>query len=70
MFKTLSATKMLALTVATLLVTAFIFGIIVMYEPPAFMGYFFGTFTGANWICWLWLLCYYLDNSKGKHAYA
>ena len=69
MFKTLSATKMFALTVATIVVTAFTFAIIVLYEPPAFIGYFFGVFAGANVICWLWLFCYYLEQSKGRHAY-
>ena len=37
-------------TSATILVTLFLIAIVIIEEPPAFIGFFFGFLSGADWI--------------------
>ena len=46
----LNGTKLFALTVLTILTTAFNFAIVIHDVPPAAFAYFLGTLNGAGWI--------------------
>lgn len=45
-----SGTKLFALTILTILTTAFNFAIVIHDVPPAAFAYFLGTLNGAGWI--------------------
>ena len=64
MLKFLTLRGLIAFAVATLLTTAFLTWIVMSHEPPAFIGYVFGMFSGALWIS-LYVLArdYYEGNS-------
>lgn len=64
MLNNLTAPKLFALTVATIAVTAFLTGIVIVFEPPAFIGYGFGFLSGANWLLLLVIYIRYLDESS------
>ena len=59
----MTAPKLFALSVATIIVTAFLFWIVIMFEPPAFIGYGFGFLSGANWILLAGLYLRYWEES-------
>lgn len=50
LLKTLTFRGLLIFAVAIVLTTAFMTWLVISYEPPAFMGYVFGAFSGALWI--------------------
>lgn len=50
-----SVTKLFALTILTILTTAFNFAIVIHDVPPAAFAYFLGTLNGAGWIILLML---------------
>ena len=64
MLNNLTAPKLFALTIATVMATAFLVWIVIMFEPPAFFGYGFGFLSGANWLLLLVLYVRYLDESS------
>lgn len=51
----ISVTKLFALTILTILTTAFNFAIVIHDVPPAAFAYFLGTLNGAGWIILLML---------------
>lgn len=50
MLKSLTFRGLLVLTTAIAMVTGFLTWIVIDFEPPAFVGYVFGAFSGALWI--------------------
>lgn len=50
LLKTLTFRGLIIFAVAIVLTTAFMAWLVISYEPPAFMGYVFGAFSGALWI--------------------
>lgn len=64
MISNLTAAKMLFFTVGTILATLLLVGAVVFYEPPAFIGFFFGSIAGANWILLLGLYLQYMEQSS------
>lgn len=50
MLENLTAVKLFALTVATVVATLLLVGSVVFFEPPAFFGFAFGFLLGASWI--------------------
>ena len=57
----MTATKILALTLASLAVVALLAWIVIMFEPPAFIGYFLGILNGANIMLLLVVYLNYLE---------
>lgn len=50
MLKTLTFRGLLVLTTVIAMVTGFLTWIVIDFEPPAFVGYVFGAFSGALWM--------------------
>lgn len=50
MLKSLTFRGLLVLTTAIAMVTGFLTWIVIDFEPPAFVGYVFGAFSGALWM--------------------
>ena len=49
--------RLLALATLMIFATTFFVALVILEEPPAFLGYFLGTATGAGWATFfmLWL---------------
>ena len=45
----MTAPKLFALTVSVAVVSIFFVWVVINFEPPAFIGYFFGALCGAQW---------------------
>lgn len=50
MLNTLTFRGLLVLTTAIAMVTGFLTWIVIDFEPPAFVGFVFGAFSGALWM--------------------
>ncbi len=55
----MSLKTLIGFAVIVLATTAFLVGIVIVYEPPAFFGYIFGAFSGALWLGLCVLICEY-----------
>lgn len=62
MFK-LTAARLFVLSAMTILATLINVALVILSEPPAFMGYFFGALNGANWILLLVLYAHYWEDT-------
>ena len=60
----MTAPKLFAVTVAAVIVTAFLTWIVIMFEPPAFIGYGFGMLSGAVWILLMVLYWRYWEETS------
>jgi len=66
MFTSLSAKKLLILTLATVCATMFTFAAVIFEDPPGFFGYVFGVITGANWVALLALFVIYYEDRQDE----
>ena len=67
MFTKLTAFKLFGLTIAVILSTVFLLGIVILENPPGFFGYVFGALNGAAWVCWLWIFLNWQDQRRNAY---